>query len=209
MKNFIKERKWLHFRKRIKHSTANIRLCQRPPPKARDGTKVHDYLQDLRINQYGQYIHEKLGLFKKPTKLELMIFNYEKGDYSQANHRRSSTFESPESLIPSKILKAQRDICNTESPKRDSHEHYLVKSINIPQRKVSSNQMKLLQNIKLSARRMHKTDIFSNDYDDKDFKKLKKYENAAKDILKKRKMISHTADKQSVRNRILIKCVNQ
>lgn len=146
---------------------------------------------------------KNLDYLNKPTKLELLIFNYEKGDYSQANHRRSSTFESPESLIPSKILKAQRDNCNTESPKRQSRENYLMKSVNLPKRKISSNQMKLLKNIKLSARKMHKTDIFSNDYDDKDFKKSKNNENVAKDILRKRKMISYTADKQSVRNRLL------
>lgn len=32
---------------------------------------------ELRINQYGQYIQEKLGLFRKPRAIEIMIHNFE------------------------------------------------------------------------------------------------------------------------------------
>ena len=57
---------------------------------------MHDELQELRINQYGQYIHEKLGLFKRPTKLELMLFNFKRGVYDQ-EEENSVIFNTPES----------------------------------------------------------------------------------------------------------------
>ena len=106
--NFMRDRIWLHARKKIKvihtfiikafhivflninlitkfkHRTANLRLCQKPPAKFKDGTSAPDSMQELRITQYEQYIQEKLGLFRKPTTTELMLFNYQLDKLSNA-----------------------------------------------------------------------------------------------------------------------------
>lgn len=95
---FIKNRNWLHTRNKIKHSIANLRLCQKPPPKSKDGTKVVDEMQELRINQYGKYIQEKLGLFKKPTKLDLMLFSYSKINI-KSTPPKSIIHQTPEVVI--------------------------------------------------------------------------------------------------------------
>jgi hypothetical protein len=105
-----------------------------------------------------------------------MLFSFEKGEYATVDHHKSNSIDaSPENLTPYKIPKIRREYNNTESPKRITREHDIfkpVKPVCLPKQKVSPNRNKLLQNIK-SHRKMHKTDIYSNDYDDKDFVKQK------------------------------------
>ena len=62
---------------KIEHKIANLRLCDKGPKHLKDETDIKDNMQELRFNQYGQYIQEKLGLYKKPKAVEIMIQNFE------------------------------------------------------------------------------------------------------------------------------------
>ena len=60
---------------KISHKRANLRLWDKGPKKQSDGSKTQDDKQELRFSQYGQYIKEKLGLFKKPNSDYILFKN--------------------------------------------------------------------------------------------------------------------------------------
>ncbi|CAI2360551.1 unnamed protein product [Moneuplotes crassus] len=188
-KNFILQRNWLHSRKKIKHSKANIRLCQKPPVPSIDGTKTEDVMQELRINQYGQYIQEKLGLFKRPTKLELMLYNYKKGK----KPKDSLMFTTPEPDKKKRRLVVQKHHMSTEFPQRLNNTS-LMKSIHLP--KKSDHQSGVVKNTNLSERLFLRGKRTSQEYDDHEPIVSRKYKNPVKEILLKRSINAHSADKK-------------
>jgi len=113
----MERRKWLHFRKKIKHNVANLRLWQKPPSKVQKEESHFDEMQELRINQYGKYIQEKLGLFKKPKAFDIMLYNFER-DKSMSSVDKDETRNSPaNSMVIKPGVMSQRVNWQTESPK--------------------------------------------------------------------------------------------
>ncbi|CAI2359282.1 unnamed protein product [Moneuplotes crassus] len=187
----LSHRKWLHSRKRIKHNKANIRLCQKPPGTSRDGTKAKDFMKELRINQYGQYIQEKLGLFKKPTKLELMLHNYKRGYYSQ-DQQENDILNSSESLA--KITKNhQKQSMSIECPQRLAKAS-LVKPVQLSSR--PHHQRSVGKPTDFSERFLSRDKRSSYDFDEKDSVVSKKYKKTSKEAILKRSLVAYSADKR-------------
>lgn len=169
---------------KIQHNKANLRMCQRAPPRIGTEGDDKDSMQELRFNQYGKYIQEKLGLFKKPNAYDLLLFNFEK------EHTSSGGFELDLKAVQHKTTKSkgqivsQRELCHTESPKRQ----FIQTAYNTKPIHLSGLRRKNFEsNEKFSARKLLKTDIFSNDYDDYELLKQEYKANVVKRISNQRK----------------------
>ena len=110
---------------KIEHKIANLRLCNKGPKHLKDETDVKDNMQELRFNQYGQYIQEKLGLYKKPKAVEIMIQNFENEFQPTLIPDIGADIES--NPILKEIPSRNRDWWLTDSPtaKRINHLSYL------------------------------------------------------------------------------------
>lgn len=190
----------MHARKKIKHNVANLRLWQKPPPKLSEGEIKHDEMQELRITQYEQYIQEKLGLFRKPNAYDLMLFNFEKDKRSFLEKHSDSNHSATASILKEKIL-TERNKCQTESPQRLLKVPKL-ESLSSRKVKISATDHNLDTHNISGNHNIHKTEIFSSDYDDITQTKQREYIKVSEKINRRRNILAHTADKDDLRIRI-------
>lgn len=74
-------------------------------------------MQELRINQYGQYIQEKLGLLRKPKAIEIMINNFRNDPNLQNIRDKSLDSKNNDEKSKTRVkLHTYRQECLTNSP---------------------------------------------------------------------------------------------